>query len=98
MHPYLQHHTRTEIRTTTIKINALTSLINLRIIHTPHKPQQPAMYAWALNPVFLLPAEGGGTEGRGKWVMRRLCVVHGLRGLERAEERWGRSGVWVVVV
>ena len=59
------------------------------------------MYAWALNTVFVLPAEEGGRSER-----RAVNVVDekvtwawctGLKGLERAEERWGRSGVCRVV-
>ena len=59
------------------------------------------MYTWALNTVFVLPAEGGGRkEQRGAKVAdeKVMCAwCTGLNGLERAEERWGRSGVCRVV-
>ena len=59
------------------------------------------MYAWALNTVFVLPAEEGGRSERraAKVVDEKVTCAWctGLKGLERAEERWGRSGVCRVV-
>ena len=59
------------------------------------------MYAWALNTVFVLPAEEGGRSERraAKVVDEKVTWAWctGLNGLERAEERWGRSGVCRVV-
>jgi len=59
------------------------------------------MYTGALNTIFVLPAEGGGRRERraanivDEKVTCAWCT--GLNGLERAEERWRRSGVCVVV-